>query len=91
MHDPGDFAGRPKPRDHIAVAVNDFGLRVDDDAAHCVVALHRDDAGVERRFNDLIDEHRLRTAERILFGVNGLVVSVDSVFQHLGIDGKFLR
>ena len=57
VHDPGDFAGRPKTRDYLAVAVNEPGLCADD-AAHGVVALHRDDASVERHFDDLVDERR---------------------------------
>ena len=67
MHNAGDFTLSPKARNHLAVAINDFRLRVDDAAAHSFSA-----------------------AERILFGIDRLVVGVNGILENLRIDAELL-
>ena len=46
-----------------------------------MVTFHRNATGIERGFDDLVDQNAFSTAERIFLGVNSLIVGVDSFFE----------
>ena len=55
------------------------------------MALHGDLTGVEGGFGNFVDQHGRCATERILLGVDCLVVGIDRGFKDLGIDLHLLE
>ena len=79
-----------KVRNDLSIAIDHLSVFVNDDATHCVVDRHACVAGPERRLHNLTEIAGF-LPERILFGIAGLVVFIDGLFQVFRGNSHLLR